>query len=371
MSPCPCPREQTPPGPAAPRAGRSAAGAAGEAAAAALEPPDRSLSRLHLNVSETLFVPLTYNRQQPINWGQGSFLPAGCSGGQRPVRCPRCPGWHPELGAARRDPRPHRAPRRSPSAPLVSAVSAGLFENCTGCVLCSEDNGCITCHHRLFLLIWRDGIRQYGMCVHTCPPGYFGVRGLEVNRCTSTWCVRRGPCASERPGVPSLPRGSSPNPELRLGRAPGPFAHRELAPSSQPPFPAECRSPSCESCFSKDFCMKCKEKFYLHKGQCFRQCPPGTAAQPGTRECQGKRRPLPAPHGSCQRGVATIPLPVPLFSPQRRASRGPGASGAPAPTRAGPAAASGAWRRGCARSWAPRERRGLRAPRCWRPESAA
>lgn len=140
--------------------------------------------------------------------------------------CPRCPGWHPELGAARRDPRPRRASHHSPSAPLVSAVSAGLFENCTGCVLCSEDNGCITCHHRLFLLIWRDGIRQYGMCVHTCPPGYFGVRGLEVNRCTSTWCVRRGPCASERPGVPSLPRGSSPSPELRLGRALGPFAHR-------------------------------------------------------------------------------------------------------------------------------------------------
>ncbi|XP_025923628.1 R-spondin-4 [Apteryx rowi] len=111
-------------------------------------------------------------------------------------------------------------------------ASAGLFENCTGCVLCSEDNGCIACHHRLFLLIWRDGIRQHGVCVHTCPPGYFGVRGFEVNRCT------------------------------------------------------KCRSPSCESCFSRDFCMKCKEKFYLHKGQCFRQCPPGTAARPGARECQ-------------------------------------------------------------------------------------
>uniref|UniRef100_A0A8C3CBB4 R-spondin-2 n=1 Tax=Cairina moschata TaxID=8855 RepID=A0A8C3CBB4_CAIMO len=232
-----------PPGTRCPRAGRRAAGAAGEAAAA-LEPPDRSLSRLHLNVSETLFVPLTYNRQQPINPGQGSFLPAGCSGGQRPVgyrgtaaRGARagtrsCAQW----GGT---PRPCRAPRRSPSALLVSAVSAGLFENCTGCVLCSEDNGCITCHHRLFLLIWRDGIRQYGMCVHTCPPGYFGVRGLEVNRCT------------------------------------------------------KCRSPSCESCFSKDFCMKCKEKFYLHKGQCFRQCPPGTAAQPGTRECQETCEPGP------------------------------------------------------------------------------
>ncbi|NWJ11955.1 RSPO4 protein, partial [Crypturellus undulatus] len=110
--------------------------------------------------------------------------------------------------------------------------SAGAAQNCTGCVLCSEDNGCVTCHHRLFLLIRRDGIRQHGVCVHTCPPGYFGVRGLELNRCT------------------------------------------------------KCRSPSCESCFSRDFCMKCKEKFYLHKGQCFRQCPPGTAARPGARECQ-------------------------------------------------------------------------------------
>lgn len=37
---------------------------------------------------------------------------------------------------------------------------------------------------------------------------------------------QRGPCASERPGVPSLPLGASPNPELRLERAPAPFAHR-------------------------------------------------------------------------------------------------------------------------------------------------
>ncbi|KAG6938503.1 R-spondin 4 [Chelydra serpentina] len=88
--------------------------------------------------------------------------------------------------------------------------------------MCSEENG----------LIWRDGIRQYGACVHACPPGYFGVRGQEVNRCT------------------------------------------------------KCRSPSCESCFSKDFCMKCKEKFYLHRGKCFSACPPNTTAQHSTRECQ-------------------------------------------------------------------------------------
>lgn len=77
----------------------------------------------------------------------------------------------------------------------MPAVSSALLENCTGCVLCSEDNGCVACHHRLFLLIWRDGIRQAGTCVHTCPPGYFGLRGMEVNRCTS-----RSLC---QPGTPS------------------------------------------------------------------------------------------------------------------------------------------------------------------------
>ncbi|XP_019365569.1 PREDICTED: R-spondin-4 isoform X1 [Gavialis gangeticus] len=124
-----------------------------------------------------------------------------------------------------------RGPERSwPGDGL--AVSTGLFENCTGCILCSEDNGCMACQQRLFLLIWRKGIRQYGACVHTCPPGYFGVRGQEVNRCT------------------------------------------------------KCTSPSCESCFSKDFCMKCKERFYLHKGKCLSTCPPSTTAQPSTRECQ-------------------------------------------------------------------------------------
>uniref|UniRef100_A0A803VAU0 R-spondin 4 n=1 Tax=Ficedula albicollis TaxID=59894 RepID=A0A803VAU0_FICAL len=205
-------------------------------------------------------------------------------------------------------------------------ASAGLLENCTGCVLCSEDNGCITCHHRLFLLIWRDGIRQYGMCVHTCPPGYFGVRGLEVNRCTSTSRASRGPpaptsapCSPRRLSGPSAAgRAMASFPTAsRLALDPGTagrggFVRFSLAQScsrdpagfgspvgagggsaDRPSLPAECRSPSCESCFSRDFCMKCKDKFYLYKGQCFRQCPPGTAAQPGTRECQETCEPGP------------------------------------------------------------------------------
>ncbi|XP_055399174.1 R-spondin-4 isoform X1 [Bubalus kerabau] len=110
-------------------------------------------------------------------------------------------------------------------------VGTGPGGNCTGCVICSEENGCSTCQQRLFLFIRREGIRQYGKCVHDCPPGYFGVRGQEVNRCKK--------CGA-----------------------------------------------TCESCFSQDFCIQCKRRFYLYKGKCLPTCPPGTAAQQSTRECR-------------------------------------------------------------------------------------
>ncbi|XP_060089445.1 R-spondin-4 [Heteronotia binoei] len=137
-------------------------------------------------------------------------------------------------------------------------VSVALFENCTGCVMCSEENGCTACQQRLFLLIWRDGIRQYGACVHACPPGYFGLRGKELNRC------------------------------------------------------GKCRSPSCESCFSKDFCMKCKEHFFCTKGNA---------------SARAHRRPWPSPAPGNAKKSARWVL---------------GAFGAPAQTRVRPAAASGA-----------------------------
>nr|XP_035977756.1 R-spondin-4 isoform X1 [Halichoerus grypus] len=110
-------------------------------------------------------------------------------------------------------------------------VGTGLGGNCTGCVICSEENGCSTCQQRLFLFIRREGIRQYGKCVHDCPSSYFGVRGQEVNRCKK--------CGA-----------------------------------------------TCESCFSQDFCIQCKRRFFLYKGKCLPTCPLGTVAQPSTRECQ-------------------------------------------------------------------------------------
>ncbi|EHH62185.1 Roof plate-specific spondin-4, partial [Macaca fascicularis] len=110
-------------------------------------------------------------------------------------------------------------------------VGTGLGGNCTGCIICSEENGCSTCQQRLFLFIRREGIRQYGKCLHDCPPGYFGIRGQEVNRCKK--------CGA-----------------------------------------------TCESCFSQDFCIRCKRRFYLYKGKCLPTCPPGTLAHQNTRECQ-------------------------------------------------------------------------------------
>ncbi|KAJ3598497.1 hypothetical protein NHX12_002008 [Muraenolepis orangiensis] len=45
------------------------------------------------------------------------------------------------------------------------------------------------------------------------------------------------------------------------------------------------RIENCESCFSKDFCTKCKSGFYLHKGHCFDKCPEGFAPMEDTMEC--------------------------------------------------------------------------------------
>lgn len=36
---------------------------------------------------------------------------------------------------------------------------------------------------------------------------------------------------------------------------------------------ARCKIDNCDTCFSKDFCTKCKAGSYLHKGRCFEECP--------------------------------------------------------------------------------------------------
>uniref|UniRef100_A0A8B9PAT1 R-spondin-2 n=1 Tax=Apteryx owenii TaxID=8824 RepID=A0A8B9PAT1_APTOW len=111
------------------------------------------------------------------------------------------------------------------------AASYGPNPICKGCLSCSKDNGCIRCQHKLFFFLRREGMRQYGECLHSCPSGYYGLRTPDMNRCS------------------------------------------------------RCRIENCDSCFSRDFCTKCKTGFYSHRGRCFRGCPPGFAALEELMEC--------------------------------------------------------------------------------------
>jgi hypothetical protein len=48
---------------------------------------------------------------------------------------------------------------------------------------------------------------------------------------------------------------------------------------------SECKIEHCEACFSHNFCTKCQEGLYLHKGRCYPACPEGSTAANGTMEC--------------------------------------------------------------------------------------
>ncbi|XP_062925415.1 R-spondin-2-like [Mobula hypostoma] len=107
----------------------------------------------------------------------------------------------------------------------------GSLQKCKRCRECSMENGCLSCQHRLFLLIQREGIRQRGECVHVCPVGHYSLRGKEVNHC------------------------------LR------------------------CKARNCEMCFSREFCIKCSPDHYLLKGKCYMACPEGSAPQDQPMDC--------------------------------------------------------------------------------------
>lgn len=69
------------------------------------------------------------------------------------------------------------------STPVVSAE--GTQACAKGCELCSEVNGCLKCSPKLFILLERNDIRQVGVCLPSCPPGYFDARNPDMNKCIS------------------------------------------------------------------------------------------------------------------------------------------------------------------------------------------
>uniref|UniRef100_UPI0035900426 R-spondin-2-like n=1 Tax=Myxine glutinosa TaxID=7769 RepID=UPI0035900426 len=110
-------------------------------------------------------------------------------------------------------------------------IDAGGVPCQRGCMRCSEINGCLACKPRLFFHLLRRGMRQTGTCRHDCPPGYYGQRGVDTNRC------RR------------------------------------------------CQLQGCERCFSNSFCTRCLPGFLLHRGKCNDVCPRGFDPHNATSEC--------------------------------------------------------------------------------------
>ncbi|XP_047453652.1 R-spondin-3 [Mugil cephalus] len=110
----------------------------------------------------------------------------------------------------------------------ISGVSSGCQQG--GCLTCSDYNGCLSCKPRFFMHLERIGMKQIGVCMTSCPPGFYGTRSPERNTCT------------------------------------------------------KCRS-ECDSCFNKNFCTRCRAGFYLHLGKCQESCPEGLVGSDTQREC--------------------------------------------------------------------------------------
>ncbi|XP_028280747.1 R-spondin-3 [Parambassis ranga] len=121
----------------------------------------------------------------------------------------------------------------------ISGVSSGCQQG--GCLTCSDYNGCLSCRPRLFMHLERIGMKQIGVCMTSCPPGFYGTRSPERNTCT------------------------------------------------------KCRS-ECDSCFNRHFCTRCRAGFYLHLGKCQENCPEGHVRSDAQRECVPK---CPAECESC------------------------------------------------------------------------
>ncbi|XP_054053159.1 R-spondin-3 isoform X1 [Rissa tridactyla] len=121
----------------------------------------------------------------------------------------------------------HHASRVRRQGRMHSNVSQGCQG---GCATCSDYNGCLSCKPRLFFVLERIGMKQIGVCLSSCPSGYYGTRYPDINKC------------------------------------------------------AKCKA-DCDTCFTRNFCTKCKSGFYLYSGKCLEKCPDGLEANNHTMEC--------------------------------------------------------------------------------------
>ncbi|KAL4657505.1 R-spondin-3 isoform X1 [Arapaima gigas] len=124
--------------------------------------------------------------------------------------------------------------QQHPSRHRQNKQSPGVNWGCHGgCLTCSDSNGCLSCKPRFFFFLERSGMRQVGVCLSSCPSGYYGTRSRspDINKCT------------------------------------------------------KCGLSNCDSCFNRNFCMRCKAGYYLLQGKCQETCPEGLIPSDTQREC--------------------------------------------------------------------------------------
>lgn len=69
---------------------------------------------------------------------------------------------------------------------FVFSVHPNVSQGCQGgCATCSDYNGCLSCKPRLFFVLERIGMKQIGVCLSSCPSGYYGTRYPDINKCAS------------------------------------------------------------------------------------------------------------------------------------------------------------------------------------------
>lgn len=141
-----------------------------------------------------------------------------------------------------------------------------------GCQTCSVYNGCLTCKPKLFIHLERDGMRQIGVCLASCPNGFYGTRSPDRNDCISK---TRFTSAS------SWNIYTTDDFVLHATALSSQF--RECGNACITCL-SECGS-ECDSCFNRNFCLRCRAGSYLHKGKCMESCPDGLVPSDTKKEC--------------------------------------------------------------------------------------
>ncbi|XP_026875088.2 R-spondin-3 [Electrophorus electricus] len=150
---------------------------------------------------------------------------------------------------------------------------------CTGgCLTCSLYNGCLTCLPKLFFHLERDGMKQIGVCLASCPKSFFGTRSPEKNYCSKCdsecdTCFDKNFCTRCRAGS-YLHKGKCQE------SCPDDLVPSDTKRECVPSCPADC-----DVCLSSETCTRCSSGHYLLHGQCHANCPEGTEPRQQVLEC--------------------------------------------------------------------------------------